>query len=151
LENAGAAVFSLRLYLLDTNLIFDILYDKKERRALLLDLLNQGHVLACGPINASEIYARVRPKEETATEEFLRSLKYFDIPWPVARQTGLSFSTCLFRGFRFACKQPLPVGEGDGVDVRGRRAVSSQPSVHTEHRAGLQIFLSPSASDQRIP
>ena len=44
-------------YLLDTNVIIDILNDKKGRRALLLDLLNQGHVLACCPINVSEIYA----------------------------------------------------------------------------------------------
>ena len=76
-------------YLLDTNVIIDILNDKKERRALLLDLLNQGHVLACCPINVSEIYAGLRPKEETATEEFLRSLRYFDITWPIARQAGL--------------------------------------------------------------
>jgi predicted nucleic acid-binding protein len=76
-------------YLLDTNVIIDILNDKKERRALLLDLLNQGHVLACCPINVSEIYAGLRPKEESATEEFLRSLQYFDITWPIARQAGL--------------------------------------------------------------
>jgi predicted nucleic acid-binding protein len=76
-------------YLLDTNVIIDILNDKKERRALLLDLLNQGHVLACCPINVSEIYAGLRPKEESATEEFLRSLQYFDITGPIARQAGL--------------------------------------------------------------
>jgi predicted nucleic acid-binding protein len=76
-------------YLLDTNVIIDILNDKKGRRALLLDLLNQGHVLACCPINVSEIYAGLRPKEETVTEEFLRSLQYFDITWQIARQAGL--------------------------------------------------------------
>ena len=76
-------------YLLDTNVIIDILNDKKGRRALLLDLLNQGHVLACCPINVSEIYAGLRPKEEIATEEFLRSLQYFDITWPIARHAGL--------------------------------------------------------------
>jgi predicted nucleic acid-binding protein len=76
-------------YLLDTNIIIDILNDKKGRRALVLDLLNQGHVLACCPINVSEIYAGLRPKEEATTEEFLRSLQYFDITWPIARQAGL--------------------------------------------------------------
>jgi hypothetical protein len=76
-------------YLLDTNVIIDVLNDKKGRRALLLGLLNQGHVLACCPINVSEIYAGLRPKEETATEEFLRSLQYFDITWPIAREAGL--------------------------------------------------------------
>jgi len=76
-------------YLLDTNVIIDILNDKKGRRALLLDLLNQGHVLACCPINVSEVYAGLRPKEETATEEFLRSLQYFEVEWPIARRAGL--------------------------------------------------------------
>jgi len=76
-------------YLLDTSVIIDVLNDKQARRALLLDLLNQGHLLACCPINVSEIYAGLRPKEETATEEFLRSLQYFDITWPIARLAGL--------------------------------------------------------------
>jgi hypothetical protein len=75
--------------LLDTNVIIDILNDKKGWRALLLGLLKQGHVLACCPINVSEIYAGLRPKEEPATEEFLRSLQYFAITWPIARQAGL--------------------------------------------------------------
>ena len=56
---------------------------------MLLDLLNQGHLLACCPINVSEIYAGLRPKEETATQEFLRSLQYYDITWPIARLAGL--------------------------------------------------------------
>jgi predicted nucleic acid-binding protein len=76
-------------YLLDTNVIIDILNDKKGRRALLLDLLNKGHVLACCPVNVSEIYAGLRPREEVVTEEFLRSLQYFDVSWPIARQAGL--------------------------------------------------------------
>ncbi len=76
-------------YLLDTSVIIDDLNDKQGRRALLLDLLNQGHLLACCPINVSEIYAGLRPKEETATEEFLRSLQYYDITWPIARLAGL--------------------------------------------------------------
>jgi predicted nucleic acid-binding protein len=79
----------MSIYLLDTNVIIDILNDKKGRRALLLDLLNQGHVLACCPINVSEVYAGLRPREEAATEEFLQSLQYFDITWPIARRAGL--------------------------------------------------------------
>ena len=76
-------------YLLDTNVIIDILNDKNGRRALLLDLLNQGHVLACCPINVSEVYSGLRPREETVTEEFLQSLQYFDITWAIARRAGL--------------------------------------------------------------
>ena len=76
-------------YLLDTSVIIDALNDKRGRRELLLGLVKQGHVLACCPINVTEIYAGLRPKEETATEEFLRSLEYYHLTWPVARLAGL--------------------------------------------------------------
>jgi predicted nucleic acid-binding protein len=37
----------------------------------------------------TEVYAGLRPKEEKATEEFLRSLEYYHVTWPVARVAGL--------------------------------------------------------------
>jgi hypothetical protein len=61
-------------YLLDTSVIIDALNNKRNRRGLLLDLLRQGHLLACWPINVAEVCAGLRPKEEAATEEFLRTL-----------------------------------------------------------------------------
>ena len=76
-------------YLLDTSVIIDALNNKRNRRGLLLDLLRQGHLLACCPINVAEVYAGLRPKEEAATEELLRSLEYYHITWPVARMAGL--------------------------------------------------------------
>ena len=76
-------------YLLDTSVIIDALNGKRNRRTLLLDLLKQGHLLACCPVNVAEVYAGVRPKEEEATEEFLRSLEYYHVTWPVARRAGL--------------------------------------------------------------
>jgi predicted nucleic acid-binding protein len=76
-------------YLLDTSVIIDALNSKRNRRDLLLNLLRQGHLLACCPINVAEVYAGLRPKEEPATEEFLRTLEYYHITWPVARMAGL--------------------------------------------------------------
>lgn len=76
-------------YLLDTSVIIDALNGKRGRRELLLDLLRQGSLLACCPINVTEIYAGMRPKEEKATEEFLKSLDYYHITWPAARLAGL--------------------------------------------------------------
>ena len=76
-------------YLLDTSVIIDALNKKRGRRELLLNLVRQGHLLACCPINVTEVYAGMRPKEETATEEFLRSLEYYHLTWPVARLAGL--------------------------------------------------------------
>ena len=76
-------------YLLDTSVIVDALNDKRNRRNLLLDLLQQGHLFACCSINVTEVYAGLRPKEERATEEFLGSLEYYHVTWPVARLAGL--------------------------------------------------------------
>lgn len=76
-------------FLLDTSVIIDALNNKQGRRSLLLDLLGQGHLLGCCSINISEVYAGVRPKEEATTEEFLLSLQYFDVTWPIARLAGL--------------------------------------------------------------
>ena len=76
-------------YLVDTSVIIDALNGKRGRRDLLLDLVRQGHLLACCPINVTEVYAGMRQKEEGATEEFLRSLEYYHVTWPVARVAGL--------------------------------------------------------------
>ena len=76
-------------YLVDTSVIIDALNDKRGRYALLLDLMKQGHLLACCPINVTEVYAGVRPKEEEATERLLQSLVYYHVTWPVARKAGL--------------------------------------------------------------
>jgi predicted nucleic acid-binding protein len=77
------------IYLLDTSVIIDALNGKRGRREFLLGLVKQGHLLACCPINVTEVYAGMRQKEEAATEEFLRSLEYYHLTWPVARLAGL--------------------------------------------------------------
>jgi predicted nucleic acid-binding protein len=76
-------------YLLDTSIIIDVLNGKRGRRDFLLGLVKQGDLLACCPINVTEVYAGLRPKEEPATEEFLRSLEYYHLTWPVARLAGV--------------------------------------------------------------
>ena len=77
-------------YLVDTSVIIDALNGKRGRRDLLLGLVKQGHLLACCSINVTEVYAGMRQKEEAATEEFLRSLEYYHLTWPVARVAGLT-------------------------------------------------------------
>ena len=76
-------------YLLDTSVIIDALLGKRGRAVLLQELLRQGHLLACCPINVAEIYAGMRPKEETPTAQFLKSLQYYEVSWEVARRAGL--------------------------------------------------------------
>jgi predicted nucleic acid-binding protein len=76
-------------FLLDTSVIIDVLNNKRNRPALLRELLNDGHVLACCAINITEVYAGLRRGEERLTEEFLASLQYYPITQPAARLAGL--------------------------------------------------------------
>jgi predicted nucleic acid-binding protein len=76
-------------FLLDTSVIVDALNEKKNRRVFLRELVSAGHVLACCPINVSEVYAGIRPKEEAKTEALLRSLEYYPITFSVAEMAGL--------------------------------------------------------------
>jgi predicted nucleic acid-binding protein len=76
-------------YLLDTSIIIDVLNGKRNRDQLLKGLLSQGDMLACCAVNVSEVYAGMRPKEETKTEAFLQSLDYYEINWEVAKRAGL--------------------------------------------------------------
>jgi predicted nucleic acid-binding protein len=78
----------MAVYLLDTTVIIDVLNNKRGRSALLLELAEAGHTLACCPINITEVYAGLRPKEERAADELLSSLQYLPIPPQAARLAG---------------------------------------------------------------
>ena len=75
-------------FLLDTSVIIDVLNNKRNRPALLLDLVKSGHVLACCPINITEVYPGLRPKEEAATEALFASLQHIPIAPLAARLAG---------------------------------------------------------------
>jgi predicted nucleic acid-binding protein len=75
-------------FLLDTSVIIDALNNKRGRPALLLELLAEGHLLACCPINVTEVYVGLRLREEAATETFLSSLEYVPITVEAARLAG---------------------------------------------------------------
>jgi len=76
-------------FLLDTSVIIDVLNNKKSRPALLRGLLQEGHLLACCPINIGEVYAGLRPGEEERTAQFVESLEYLSITRDIARRAGL--------------------------------------------------------------
>jgi len=75
-------------FLLDTSVIIDALNNKRDRAALLLGLVESGHLLDCCPINITEVYAGMRPNEAVATGEFLASLRYIPIEPEAARLAG---------------------------------------------------------------
>jgi predicted nucleic acid-binding protein len=78
----------MSVLLLDTTVIIDVLNEKRNRRQLLRELVASGHRLACCPINVTEVYAGLRPKEQSRTDAFLSSLEYYPITFPAARLAG---------------------------------------------------------------
>jgi predicted nucleic acid-binding protein len=78
----------MAVLLLDTTVIIDALNEKRNRWQLLRELVTSGHRLACCPINVTEVYTGMRPKEQAKTDAFLTSLEYYPITFPAARLAG---------------------------------------------------------------
>lgn len=75
--------------LLDTSVIFDHLNRRRGRTEYLKGLVQQGHVLACCTVNFTEVYAGLRPNEESHTTAFLSTLRYCPVTKEIATQAGL--------------------------------------------------------------
>jgi predicted nucleic acid-binding protein len=60
--------------LLDSTVIIDAINDRNRRSQLLEGLLAEGTLLACCPINVTEVYMGMRPNEAEKTEELLASV-----------------------------------------------------------------------------
>jgi predicted nucleic acid-binding protein len=75
--------------LLDTSVIFDHLNGRYGRTEFLDGLIGQGYVLACCPVNITEVYAGLRPGEVVKTDAFLDSLEFLPVTPAIARQAGL--------------------------------------------------------------
>ena len=78
----------MAIFLLDTTVIIDAIKGKRGRNQLLDDLLAQHNLLACCSINVTEIYAGMRTHEAPVTEALLRSFKFYEVSWEVARLAG---------------------------------------------------------------
>lgn len=76
------------ILLLDTTVLIDLLRGRGNRRALLAELIEAGHTLATAAINIGEVYAGVRPGEETSTEALLSNLDCFPLTGKIARRAG---------------------------------------------------------------
>ena len=74
--------------LLDTSVLIDVLRAKKRRRDLLASLVRANHDLATTIFNVAELYAGMRPGEESATETLLTTLPCFDLTPAAARLAG---------------------------------------------------------------
>ena len=86
------------IVLLDTTILIDVLRNRLNRRALLIELVERGSTLATTAINIGEVYAGMRPAEEAATEAFLSNLECYPITAAIARRAGSLKSTRAKRG-----------------------------------------------------
>ena len=74
--------------LLDTTVLIDALRFREGRRELLAELARAGHTLATSALNVAEVYAGMRPGEESQTEAFLRALDCYELSWSTGRLAG---------------------------------------------------------------
>jgi len=75
-------------YLLDSSVIIDALNNRNDRPRFLAGLSEQDILLACCPINVTEVYMGMRAGEEAKTERFLRSLEFYPVTWEAAQLAG---------------------------------------------------------------
>ena len=75
-------------FLLDTNIIVDVLRRRRDAHILIERLLSEGHPLASCPITITEVYAGMRPHEEKATRAFMKSLVFLPVTAEIAEQAG---------------------------------------------------------------
>ena len=85
-------------YLLDSSVIIDALNNRNDRPRLLGELAEQDILLACCPINVTEVYMGLRAGEEVKTERLLRSLEFYSVTWEAAQLAGDLFRPWRRRG-----------------------------------------------------
>jgi predicted nucleic acid-binding protein len=81
--------------LLDGTVIIDAINDRNGRSQMLEGLIEEGTLLACCPINVTEVHMGMRPNEAKKTAEFLASLEFYPVTWEIAR-----FADALYREWR---------------------------------------------------
>jgi predicted nucleic acid-binding protein len=74
--------------LLDTSVIIDALRMRRGRRQWLAQLVRSGHTLTTSALNLAEVYAGMRPSEETQTKAFLLALRCHEINASIAELAG---------------------------------------------------------------
>ena len=88
--------------LLDSAVIIDALNDRNGRGRLLEELLSEGTLLACCPINVTEVYMGMRPNEAGKTDEFLASLEFYPVTWEIAKNAGALYRQWRQKGHTLA-------------------------------------------------
>jgi predicted nucleic acid-binding protein len=88
--------------LLDSTVIIDAINDRNGRSKLLEGLIEEGTLLACCPINVTEVYMGMRPNEAEKTEEFLASLEFYPVTREIAKYAGALYREWRQKGLTLA-------------------------------------------------
>ena len=75
-------------YLVDTDILIDVLRRRNNRREHLYELAAGGSSFACSVITLAELYAGVHLAQRGATEQLLEQLEIFDVTPTIARLGG---------------------------------------------------------------
>ncbi len=75
-------------FLLDTNIIVDVLRRRDDKHLLVEHLLAQGRPLASCSITVAEVSAGMRPNQEKPTREFMKSLVFLSTTESIAEHAG---------------------------------------------------------------
>jgi predicted nucleic acid-binding protein len=62
---------------------------KRGRREFVGRLIREGSLLACCPVNITEVYAGLRDHERPSTGAFLSALKFYPVTTEIAKAAGL--------------------------------------------------------------
>jgi predicted nucleic acid-binding protein len=74
--------------LLDTSVLIDALRSRRQRQAWLVEVVRSGHRLETSAVNLGEVYAGMRPGEETRTKALLDALLCHSIDAGLAEKAG---------------------------------------------------------------
>ncbi len=77
------------ILLLDTNILIDALCGRSACLAILASAVSAGHQLTTSAVNVAEVYAGMRPGEESRTRKFLSSFPSFPVTEAIAERAGL--------------------------------------------------------------
>jgi predicted nucleic acid-binding protein len=88
--------------LLDSTVIIDILNARNGRKEFLEGLIAEGTLLACCPINITEVHMGMRPNEAAKTELFFASLEFYPVTRDVARYAGALYREWRQKGLTLA-------------------------------------------------
>jgi predicted nucleic acid-binding protein len=97
----------MHAYLVDTNILVELIRAKDGWRELLESLLLAGGDLACSAIALAELHAGMRPHERDRTEALLNEFRHLDVTPPIARLGGSLKAEWAARGFKLTLSDAM--------------------------------------------